>query len=98
MSSDDVAQPILARSQVRPTAVEERPQRIARRRDGLAATGRGTAAAGQVVAEVDGQGVLTGLAVGDIVAQRGGQAVGPAVLAAIAAAHDDLRPTTEGSW
>lgn len=98
MSSDDVAQQILARIQARTVEAQERPARVDRWRDEvLATTGRGTSAAGRVVAEVDLQGVLTGLAVSDVVAQRGGRAVGPAVLAAITAAHEDLRARVDAS-
>lgn len=98
MSSDDVAQQILARIQARTAEAQERPARVDRWRDEvLATTGRGTSAAGRVVAEVDLQGVLTGLAVSDVVAQRGGRAVGPAVLAAITAAHEDLRARVDAS-
>ena len=98
MSSDDIAQQILARIQAQTTEAQERPARVDRWRDEvLATTGRGTAAAGRVVAEVGLQGVLTGLAVSDVVAQRGGRAVGPAVLAAITAAHEDLRAKVDAS-
>lgn len=98
MSSDDVAQQILARIQAQTTQAQERPARVERWRDEvLATTGRGTAAAGRVVAEVDLQGVLTGLAVSDIVAARGGRVAGPAVLAAITAAHEDVRAKVDAS-
>lgn len=98
MSSDDIAQQILARIQAQTSQAQERPAQVDRWRDEvLAATGRGTAAAGRVVAEVDLQGVLTGLAVSDIVAQRGGRVAGPAVLAAITAAHEDLRAKVDAS-
>lgn len=98
MSSDDVAQQILARIQAQTSEAEERPATVDRWRDEvLATTGRGTAAAGRVVAEVDLQGVLTGLAVSDIVAARGGRVVGPAVLAAITAAHEDVRAKVDAS-
>ncbi|MFW5474589.1 hypothetical protein ACOCJ5_14880 [Knoellia sp. CPCC 206450] len=92
MSSDDIAQQILARIQAQTTEAQERPAQVERWRDEvLVTTGRGTAAAGRVVAEVDLQGVLTGLAVSDIVAARGGRVAGPAVLAAITAAHEDVK-------
>lgn len=97
-SSDDIAQQILARIAAQTTEAEERPARVHRWRDEvLATTGRGTAAAGRVVAEVDLQGVLTGLAISDIVAERGGRVVGPAVLAAITAAHEDVRAKVDAS-
>lgn len=98
MSSDDVAQQILARIEAQTTEAQERPARVERWRDEvLATTGRGTAAAGRVVAEVDLQGVLTGLAVSDIVAARGGRVAGAAVLAAITAAHEDVRAKIDAS-
>ena len=91
MSSDDIAQQILARIQAQTAQAQERPAQVDRWRDEVLAT------AGRVVAEVDLQGVLTGLAVSDIVAQRGGRAAGPAVLAAITAAHEDLRAKVDAS-
>lgn len=98
MSSDDIAQQILARIQAQTTEAQERPARVDRWRDEvLSTTGRGTSAAGRVVAEVGLQGVLTGLAVSDVVTQRGGRVVGPAVLAAITAAHEDLRAKVDAS-
>lgn len=98
MSSDDIAQQILARIQAQTTEAQERPARVDRWRDEvLSTTGRGTSAAGRVVAEVGLQGVLTGLAVSDVVARRGGRVVGPAVLAAITAAHEDLRAKVDAS-
>ena len=98
MSSDDIAQHILARIQAQTTHAQERPAQVDRwSQDVLATTGRGTAAAGRVVAEVDLQGVLTGLAVSDVVAQRGGRVAGTAVLAAITAAHEDVRARVDAS-
>src|SRR5690349_2700218 len=98
MSSDDIAQQILAQIQAQTTEAQERPAHVDRWRDEvLATTGRGTAAAGRVVAEVDLQGVLTGLAVSDIVAARGGRVAGSAVLAAITAAHEDVKAKVDAS-
>ena len=91
-SMDDVERAILARVEAQTREAQERPARTnAWRDDVLATRGRGVAAAGRVVAEVDLQGVLTGLAVSDIVSQRGGREATRAILAAITAAHEDVR-------
>lgn len=90
--TDDMARQILATVEAQTREAEERPARVdAWRDDVLATRGRGTAAAGRVVAEVDLQGVLTGLAVSDRVSQRGGRESSRAILAAVTAAHEDVR-------
>lgn len=91
-ATDDVERQILAKVEAQTREAEQRPARVGAWRDEVLATrGRGTAAAGRVVAEVDLQGVLTGLAVSDIVAQRGGREAARAILAAVTAAHEDVR-------
>ncbi len=60
-------------------------------------TGTGTAEAGRVRAVVDVQGMLTGLAVGDAVAARGGRAVTTAVRTALRAAQLAVRTEAAGS-
>ena len=102
-SMDDVERTILARVEAQTREAEERPVRTnAWRDDVLATRGRGVAAAGRVVAEVDLQGILTGLAVSDIVSQRGGREASRAILAAITAAHEDVRTkggqSTDQMW
>jgi hypothetical protein len=97
-SMDDVERQILAKVEARTREAEQRPAEVGSWRDGLMETrGRGTAAAGRVVAEVDLQGLLTGLAVSDIVAQRGGREASRSILAAITAAHEDVRSTVQAS-
>lgn len=97
-STDDIAQQILDRIAAQTRDAEDRPTRVnAWRDDVLATRGRGTAASGRVEAEVDLQGVLTGLAVSDIVAQRGGREASRAILAAITAAHEDVRAKVDAS-
>lgn len=96
--TDDNAQQILARIAAQTTEAEGRPAHVERWRDEVLATvGRGTSAAGRVVAEVDLQGILTGLAISDLVAERGGRVAGSAVLAAITSAHEDVRSQVDAS-
>lgn len=91
-TTDDVEREILARVEAQTREAEQRPARVGAWRDEVLGTrGRGTSAAGRVVAEVDLQGVLTGLAVSDVVAQRGGREAARAILAAVTAAHEDVR-------
>lgn len=97
-SMDDVEREILAKVEAQTRAAEARPAQVGAWRDGVLATrGRGTAAAGRVVAEVDLQGVLTGLAVSDVVAQRGGREAARSILAAVTAAHEDVRSKVDVS-
>lgn len=75
MSSEDLAQHILARIRSQTTQAQDRPAQVHHgSQDVLSTTGRVAAAAGRVVAGVDLQGVLTGLAVSDVVAQGEGSA------------------------
>lgn len=91
-SMDNVESEILAKVEAQTRAAEERPAQVNGWRDDVLATrGRGTAAAGRIVAEVDLQGMLTGLAVSDIVAQQGGRSVARGILVALTAAHEDVR-------
>ncbi|MBM6400556.1 YbaB/EbfC family nucleoid-associated protein [Phycicoccus sonneratiae] len=67
-----------------------------------ALTGTGTAEAGRVRAEVDVQGMLTGLVVGDVVASRGGRVVTAAVRTALRQAQESVREkaarSAEAAW
>ncbi len=78
----------------------ERAQAWQREVEALTATG--TAEAGRVRAVVDVRGMLTGLAVGDVVAARGGRAVTAAVRTALRAAQEGVRgraaASAEEAW
>lgn len=67
-----------------------------------ALTGTGSAEGGHVRAEVDVQGMLTGLVVGDVVASRGGRVVTAALRAALRSAQESVREkaarSAEEAW
>ncbi|MBT9254248.1 YbaB/EbfC family nucleoid-associated protein [Phycicoccus sp. MAQZ13P-2] len=75
---------------------------LAWQREAESLTGTGTSEGGHVRAEVDVQGMLTGLVVADVVAARGGRVVTRAVRAALRAAQESVREkaarSAEDAW
>lgn len=99
-SSPQEALAAIAQQSAAVTEHQERALAWQREVEGLVGSGRSED--GRVRAEVDVQGLVTGLVVDDAVASRGGRAVTAAVRLALRAAQEDVREraarSAEGAW